>query len=53
MTLAVLCSLGWKLEDAKRHIPRCRPCVGFPDVYTLSVQRYLRECHGGGIWGNK
>jgi protein-tyrosine phosphatase len=46
MALAVLGSMGWKPQDAKRKIKECRPDVGFPDVYLASVQRYLREESG-------
>jgi protein-tyrosine phosphatase len=41
MTLAVLCSMGWNVEKAMRHMRACRPCVSFPDVYVTSVERYL------------
>lgn len=43
MTLAILCSLSWKLEDALQLIERRRPVVDFPDVYVNSVQRYLQQ----------
>lgn len=43
MTVAVLCSQGWDLRDAMRHIRRCRKVASFPDVYTRSVERYLRN----------
>ena len=43
MTLAVLGSTGWNLKQAQRRIKKCRPCVGFPDVYVKSVRRYPRE----------
>ena len=46
MALAVLGSMGWKPQDAKRKIKKCRPDVGFPDVYVESVRRYLREESG-------
>ena len=46
MALAVLGSMGWKPQDAKRKIKKCRPQVGFPEVYVESVQRYLREESG-------
>ncbi len=42
MTLAVLCALGWNLEDAKRLIATHRPVVDFADVYVRSVQEFLR-----------
>jgi len=43
MALAVLCSLGWKLEDAMRLIQARRPTVDFADVYVKSVSRYLQQ----------
>jgi protein-tyrosine phosphatase len=43
MTLAILCSLSWKLEDALRLIEARRPVVDFADVYVNSVRRFLQE----------
>jgi protein-tyrosine phosphatase len=43
MTLAILCSLSWKLEDALRLIEARRPVVDFADVYVDSVKRFLHE----------
>ena len=43
MTLAILCSLNWKLEDALRLIEAKRPVVDFADVYVSSVKRFLQE----------
>jgi protein-tyrosine phosphatase len=43
MTLAMLCSLGWNLEDAMRLIQARRPVVDFADVYVKSVKRYLQQ----------
>ncbi|MGA8491542.1 MAG: dual specificity protein phosphatase [Terriglobales bacterium] len=43
MTLAILCSLSWKLEDALRLIEARRPVVDFADVYVKSVKRFLDE----------
>jgi protein-tyrosine phosphatase len=43
MTLAVLCSLGWKLGDAMELIQARRPVVDFPDVYVNSVEHYLNQ----------
>jgi protein-tyrosine phosphatase len=43
MTLAILCSLNWKLEDALRLIEARRPVVDFADVYVNSVKRFLQE----------
>ncbi len=41
MTLAVLCSLNWKMDDAMRLIETRRPVVDFADVYVESVRRFL------------
>lgn len=41
MTLAVLCSLGWKQQDAMRMIQARRPVVDFAEVYVESVERFL------------
>jgi protein-tyrosine phosphatase len=43
MTLAILCSLSWKLEDALRLIEARRPVVDFAEVYVNSVKRFLQE----------
>jgi protein-tyrosine phosphatase len=43
MTLAILCSLGWKLADALQLIEARRPEVDFADVYVNSVKRFLQE----------
>jgi len=43
MTLAILCSLSWKLADALRLIEARRPVVDFADVYVNSVKGYLQE----------
>jgi protein-tyrosine phosphatase len=43
MTLAILCSLSWKLEDALRLIEARRPVVDFADVYVNSAKRFLQE----------
>ena len=43
MTLAILCSLNWKLADALRLIEAQRPVVDFADVYVNSVKVFLRE----------
>jgi len=42
MTLAILCSLSWNLEEAQQLIEARRPAVDFPDVYVNSVKRYLQ-----------
>ncbi len=41
MTLAVLCSMNWKMDDAMRLIETRRPVVDFADVYVESVRRFL------------
>ena len=41
MTLALLCSLGWKLEDARRLIEARRPVVDFAEVYVKSVEKFI------------
>lgn len=43
MTLAILCSLGWELDDAMQLIEARRPVVDFADVYVKSVKKYLQE----------
>ena len=43
MTLAILCSLDWKLADALQLIEARRPVVDFADVYVNSVKRFLQE----------
>ena len=43
MTLALLCSLGWNLDDAVRMIEVKRPVVDFADVYVRSVTRFLEQ----------
>jgi len=43
MTLAILCSLGWNLEDAMELIEKRRPVVDFADVYVRSVERFLES----------
>jgi protein-tyrosine phosphatase len=43
MTLAILCSLSWKLVDALELIEVRRPVVDFADVYVNSVRRFLQE----------
>jgi protein tyrosine phosphatase (PTP) superfamily phosphohydrolase (DUF442 family) len=41
MSLAVLCSMGWSLEDAMELIQQRRAVVDFADVYVESVEKYL------------
>ena len=43
MTLAILCSLNWKLADALQLIESRRPVVDFADVYVNSVKEYLQQ----------
>lgn len=43
MTLAILGSLGWDLDDAMQLIEARRPVVDFADVYVRSVKRYLQQ----------
>src|SRR5262249_50932948 len=41
MSLAVLCSMGWNLEDAMELIQGRRAVVDFADVYLESVEKFL------------
>jgi hypothetical protein len=43
MTLAVLCSLGWKLSTAMQMIVNKRPVSDFAEVYVGSVERFLDQ----------
>jgi protein-tyrosine phosphatase len=43
MALALLCTLGWNLEDAVDLIEMKRPVADFADVYVNSVERFLKE----------
>jgi protein-tyrosine phosphatase len=43
MTLAILCSMGWTVEDAMQLIEARRPEADFADVYVNSVRKYLEE----------
>ncbi len=43
MTLAILGSLGWNVDEAMGLIEGRRPVVDFADVYVSSVKRYLRQ----------
>jgi len=43
MTLAVLGSQGWDLEDAIQTISSRRPVVDFAQVYVDSVEKYLQQ----------
>jgi protein-tyrosine phosphatase len=41
MALALLGSVGWRLEDAMQLIEKRRPVADFADVYVESVERFL------------
>jgi len=41
MSLALLCSMGWGLDDAMELIQQRRPVVDFADVYVQSVEKFL------------
>lgn len=41
MTLAVMCALGWSIQEAVQRIEDLRPVVDFADVYVESVVRFL------------
>jgi hypothetical protein len=41
MTLAILGSMGWSLDDAMELIERRRPAADFADVYVQSVRDFL------------
>ena len=43
MTLAVLCALGWGMEEAMRFISERRPVVDWAPVYVNTVRNYLRS----------
>jgi protein-tyrosine phosphatase len=43
MTLALLCSQGWELEEAMQTISSRRPIVDFAEVYISSVERFLQQ----------
>ena len=42
MTLAVLCAMGWPLENAMDVIGGRRPVVDFADVYVQSVEDFMK-----------
>ena len=42
MTLALLCAMGWSLNDARRLIEQRRPVVDFAEVYVRSVQEFIK-----------
>ena len=43
MTLAVLCSQGWELDEAIETISSRRPVVDFAEVYVNSVEKFLQQ----------
>jgi protein-tyrosine phosphatase len=43
MTLAVLCALGFGIDDAMDVIQGRRPVVDFADVYVRSVEDFMRS----------
>jgi hypothetical protein len=43
MTLAVMCALGWSMEEAMRRIAERRPVVDWAPAYVESVTAFLRE----------
>jgi protein-tyrosine phosphatase len=42
MTLALLCALGWQLEEAKKHIQSLRSVVDWAEIYVRSVEDFLQ-----------
>jgi protein-tyrosine phosphatase len=46
MALAVLCSSGWRMNQALDVIENRRPVVDFAAVYVDSVKRYLERVSG-------
>jgi hypothetical protein len=48
MTLALLGSMGWELEDAMELIERRRPVADFADVYVRSVEEFLGRVEAKG-----
>jgi protein tyrosine phosphatase (PTP) superfamily phosphohydrolase (DUF442 family) len=43
MTLAVLCSQGWDLQDAIAIVTSRRPVADFAEVYVTSVENFLQQ----------
>ena len=43
MALALLCALGWKLDEAMDLIAKRRPVADFADVYVESVRSFLDQ----------
>jgi protein-tyrosine phosphatase len=53
MALAVLCSMGWDLEQAQEHIAGRRHIVDWKETYVESVRDFLRDSspHDGAVDG--
>jgi protein-tyrosine phosphatase len=51
MTLAVLRSMGWPLEQAMEHVQAERPVVDWADIYVWSVEQFISGNHNdrGGL----
>jgi hypothetical protein len=47
MTLAVLCAMNWKMDDAMELIETRRPVVDLADVYVESVRRFMESREEG------
>jgi protein-tyrosine phosphatase len=43
MTLALLCALGWQLDEAKKHIQSLRSVVDWAEIYVRSVEDFLQS----------
>ena len=43
MTLAVMCAMGWEMDDAMELIQGRRYVVDFADVYVKSVEKFLKK----------
>ena len=43
MAMALLCSMGWSVQDAMGLIETRRPVVDFPEVYVNSVKNFLAQ----------
>jgi hypothetical protein len=43
MALAVLCALGWPMDQAMRHIAEIRPVVDWAPVYVESVANFIGQ----------
>ena len=48
MTLAVMCAIGWNLEEAMETIQGRRYVVDFADVYVESVRRFVKAYRKSG-----